>query len=181
MLKKIILYLSLFFVNISLFAQSDENIKSNLKDNRFNFFYQKQNGELFRAVSSKFTGFFLKGLSWKDNEYKAKTLLIDLVKNIKITGYTQVKKQSGDLSIVYYFPYIYDIELKNGTKIKNASGRIVEFDSFEVDTDYGKEKCFTYFIRYWLEDKKMFSDNNSTDYSEKVNVPEELVIYLEFK
>ena len=182
MLRKIILFLPLLFLNVFLFAQSDETTKSNIKDNKFNFVYQKHSGELFRAVANKFTGFYLSNISWKDNENKVKTLLIDFVKNIKITGYTQVKKQTGgDLSIIYYFPYMYDIELKNGIKIKNASGRINEIDSFEVFTEFGKEKCFTYFIRYWLEDKKVFSDNNSSNYGEKVDVPKELVVYLEFK
>jgi len=182
MLKRIILFLlSIFFVNISLLAQSDGTTKSNLKDDKFNFVYQKQSGEFFRAVANKFTGFYLNNLSWKDNENKTQTLLIDFIKNIKITGYTQLKKQNGNLSVVYYFPYTYDIELKNGTKFENVSGRIQEFDSFEVFTEFGKEKCFTYFIRYWLEDEKKFSDNNSSDYSEKVDVPKQLVIYLEFK
>ncbi len=182
MLKKIILFISILFINISLFAQSDNVTRSTLKDDaRFNFFYQKHSGDLFRAVSNKFTGFYLKDLTWKNNENKTKTLLIDFVKSVRVTGYTQVKKPSGNLSIVYYFPYTYDVELKDGTKIINASGRIPEFDSFEVDTEFGKEKCFTYFIRYWLEDKKVFSDNNSSDYGEKVDVPKELVVYLEFK
>ena len=92
-----------------------------------------------------------------------------------------VKKQKENASVVFYFPYIFDIELKNGTTIKNAKGRIKELDSFEVFNDIGKEKCYSYFIRLWLEDKGMFADNNSKNYNETSKVPKSVVIYFEFK
>jgi len=84
------------------------------------------------------------------------------------------------LSVVFYFPYVFDIKLKNGTEIKGAKGRIKELDSFEVYNEIGKEKCFTYFIRYWLEDKKVFSDDGSSNFNEKAKVPKDVVIFLDF-
>ncbi|MBP5705835.1 MAG: hypothetical protein J6W76_01015, partial [Spirochaetales bacterium] len=55
-----------------------------------------------------------------------------------------------------------------------------ELDSFTITTVLGKQKCYTYFVRYWLEDKGEFVHNGSKDINEKPEVPDEAVIYIEF-
>lgn len=186
MIKKIII-LSLF-LNSMLIVISDPkepeppNIKKDTKDNKFNIEYRKQNGLYYKGFIENKSGFYLTDLTWQGNENKDQHIYIDFIRSIEIKGYTIKKIQKENLSIVYYIPYIFDIELKNGTSIKGAKGRIKELEVFTVYNEIGREKCYTYFIRYWLEDKMMFLDNNSKDFNEspKVKVPDSTVVYIEF-
>lgn len=70
--------------------------------------------------------------------------------------------------------------MRDGKIINNAKGRIYKFDSFIIYNSIGKEKCYTYFARYWLEDKMVFYDNNSSDYNEMPILPKSLIVYIEF-
>ena len=38
----------------------------------------------------------------------------------------------------------------------------------------------TYFIRYWLEDLKVFNDNNSSDYNEEPKIPDSVIVDIDF-
>ncbi|HPO48971.1 MAG TPA: hypothetical protein PLO89_01470 [Spirochaetota bacterium] len=184
-MKKILFCICLF-VNLFIFSEdtvkdpNDPTVKGDTEKKTVNLEYQKQDGFFYKGYIEQFTNFYLSGLVWEGNENANQNILIDFVESVRVNAYTTVKKQNKNLSIVFYFPYIFDIKLKNGTEIKNAKGRIKELESFEVYNEIGKEKCYTYFIRYWLEDKKIFSDNNSNDFNEKAKVPKEVVIFLDF-
>ncbi len=185
---KIFLLLSIFLLTMQFYGledpvDPDEPNVSGTNDegeNKFNIEYQKQSGIFNKGIIKDIKGFYLK-LTWEGNETGSQLILIDFVKSIRVRGYKMVKKKKDNLGIVYYFPYIFDIELKEGKFIKNAEGKIKELESFLVYNTFGKEKCFTYFIRYWLEDKKIFNDNMSSDYNESPKVPDSVVIYVEFK
>ena len=154
--------------------------KTNITKKQYNIDFKKQDGLFYRGFTEGMTGFYLDKLTWEGNSEGNQAKLIDFVKSINIKGYKMSKRTAENLSVVYYIPYIFDIELKNGTMIKDAKGRIPQIDSFYVYDDTGKEKCFTYFLRYWLEDKRIFSDNNSADYDETPPLPKELVTFIEF-
>ncbi|MCK4798522.1 MAG: hypothetical protein KAT05_14165 [Spirochaetes bacterium] len=185
---KIFLLLSIFLLTMQFYGledpvDPDEPNVSGTNDegeNKFNIEYQKQSGIFNKGIIKDIKGFYLK-LTWEGNETGSQLILIDFVKSIRVRGYKMVKKKKDNLGIVYYFPYIFDIELKEGKFIKNAEGKIKELESFLVYNTFGKEKCFTYFIRYWLEDKKIFNDNMSSDYNETPKVPDSVIIYLEFR
>lgn len=153
---------------------------TNITKKQYNIDFKKQDGLFYRGFTEGMTGFYLDQLTWEGNSEGNQAKLIDFVKSINIKGYKMSKRTAENLSAVYYVPYIFDIELKNGTMIKNAKGRIPQIDSFYVYDETGKEKCFTYFLRYWLEDKRIFSDNNSDDYDETPPLPKELVTFIEF-
>jgi hypothetical protein len=197
MLKKSIIFLLIILFQIILFQFSlfsedtgvknptdptvgGDNTKVNDPKYNMNIFYKKQNGSSKKGVVKGMKGFYIKGLTWEGNEGGDQDILIDFVKSIKITGYTMIEKKKDNLSTIFYYPYIFDISLTDGTKITGAKGRINELASFELYNDVGKEKCFTYFIRYWLNDEKMFSDNKSKVYEETPKIPASLVVYLEF-
>jgi hypothetical protein len=193
-MKKIILFFILVGFQISLFSALDTGVKSptdptvkgdDAKKNdpkyNINIVIQKQNGIFTEGIVKGMKGFYIKGLVWNSNESANQDILIDFVKNIRVKGYTVVKKTRENLSMVFYYPYQFDIELNDGTKIKDVKGRIKELESFDIFDKVGKEKCFTYFGRYWLEDKKMFNDNKSKNYEEIPVVPKSCVIYIEFK
>lgn len=154
--------------------------KKNITKKQYNIEFKKQDGLFYRGYTEGMTGFYLDKLTWDGNSEGNQAKLIDFVKSINIKGYKMSKRTAENLSLVYYIPYIFDIELKNGTIIKDAKGRIPQIDSFYVFDETGKEKCFTYFMRYWLEDKRIFSDNNSDDYDETPPLPKELVTFIEF-
>ncbi len=154
--------------------------KKNITKKQYNIEFKKQDGLFYRGYTESMTGFYLDKLTWDGNSEGNQAKLIDFVKSINIKGYKMSKRTAENLSLVYYIPYIFDIELKNGTIIKDAKGRIPQIDSFYVFDETGKEKCFTYFMRYWLEDKRIFSDNNSDDYDETPPLPKELVTFIEF-
>ena len=154
--------------------------KTNITKKQYNIDFKKQDGLFYRGFTEGMTGFYLDKLTWEGNSEGNQAKLIDFVKSINIKGYKMSKRTAENLSVVYYIPYIFDIELKNGTMIKDAKGRIPQSDSFYVYDETGKEKCFTYFLRYWLEDKRIFSDNNSADYDETPPLPKELVTFIEF-
>ena len=154
--------------------------KTNITKKQYNIDFKKQDGHFYRGFTEGMTGFYLDKLTWEGNSEGNQAKLIDFVKSINIKGYKMSKRTAENLSVVYYIPYIFDIELKNGTMIKDAKGRIPQIDSFYVYDETGKEKCFTYFLRYWLEDKRIFSDNNSADYDETPPLPKELVTFIEF-
>jgi hypothetical protein len=163
---------------------TDPTVKGDTSTNsgaESNIVYLKQNGQQYKGIVKNLKGFYLKGLVWEGNDNASQEILIDFVDRINIRGYTQVKKQKDNLSIIFYIPYQFDIKLKNGTEFHNAKGRIKELESFEVYNEIGKGKCYTYFIRYWLEDQGKFQDNQSKDYNEKAKVPNDVVISLEFK
>lgn len=154
--------------------------KKNITKKQYNIEFKKQDGLFYRGYTEGMTGFYLDKLTWDGNSEGNQAKLIDFVKSINIKGYKMSKRTAENLSLVYYIPYIFDIELKNGSMIKDAKGRIPQIDSFYVFDETGKEKCFTYFMRYWLEDKRVFSDNNSNDYDETPPLPKELVTFIEF-
>ena len=154
--------------------------KTNITKKQYNIDFKKQDGLFYRGFTEGMTGFYLDKLTWEGNSEGNQAKLIDFVKSINIKGYKMSKRTAENLSVVYYIPYIFDIELKNGTMIKDAKGRIPQIDSFYVYDETGKEKCFTYFLRYWLEDKRIFSDNNSADYDETPPLPKELVTFIKF-
>lgn len=154
--------------------------KTGITKKQYNIDFKKQDGLFYRGYTEGMTGFYLDKLTWDGNSEGNQAKLIDFVKSINIKGYKMSKRTAENLSVVYYVPYIFDIELRNGTMIKDAKGRIPEIDSFYVFDETGKEKCFTYFLRYWLEDKRVFSDNNSNDYDETPPLPKELVTFIEF-
>lgn len=164
-------------------VQEDESssaISSEQEKVDYNVEFQNQKGVFGKGIIKELKGFYLK-LTWPGNENGSEEILIDFVKSIRIKGYTPVKKSKDNLSLVYYFPQVYDIELKDGKKIKGAKGRIQELDSFVVYNSTGRVKCYTYFVRYWLEDKKIFNDNKSPNFNESPRVPDPVVIYVEFK
>jgi hypothetical protein len=142
--------------------------------------YQRQDGVISEGVLSGLSGTYLEGLTWEGNEDQSEQLLLDLVKSIRVRGYTMVKKVRGNLGIVFYFPHLYDIELKDGSTIIGAQGRVGDLESFTLFNTRGKEKVYTYFIRYWLEDKAMFNDNQSPNYEETPVVPDEVAIFVRF-
>ena len=154
--------------------------KTGITKKQYNIDFKKQDGLFYRGYTEGMTGFYLDKLTWDGNSEGNQAKLIDFVKSINIKGYKMSKRTAENLSVVYYVPYIFDIELRNGTMIKDAKGRIPQIDSFYVFDETGKEKCFTYFLRYWLEDKRVFSDNNSNDYDETPPLPKELVTFIEF-
>ena len=163
--------------NVSDLIISDNDDKENQINCKIE--YKKKSGFFNKGIIKKFSGQYL-NLTWAGNEIGSQEILIDFVKSISIKGYITEKKRKKNLSLVFYFPYLFDIELKNGEHIKNAKGRMKQLDSFVAYNSMGKEKCFTYFVRYWLEDRKIFNDNKSADYSEIPNVPKSVVIYIEF-
>ena len=159
--------------------KDNKNDKSIIIEEKNNIKYQNKRGEITEGVIENFKGIYL-NLSWPGNEIGTQKILIDFVKSIKINGYSKIKKTKENLSIIFYFPETFDLELKNGKTIKNAKGRINEIESFLVYNSIGKQKCYTYFIRYWLEDKQIFNDNKSFDYNEKPNIPDSVITYIEF-
>jgi hypothetical protein len=166
-------------------VQEDESssaTSSEAENIDYNIEFQNQKGVFGKGVIKELKGFYLK-LTWPGNEDGSQELLIDFVKSIRIKGYSPIKKNKDNLnlSLVYYMPQMYDIELKDGKSIKGARGRIEELDSFVVFNATGRLKCYTYFGRYWLEDKKMFNDNKSTNFNESPKVPDSVIIYIEFK
>jgi hypothetical protein len=163
-------------------VQEEESSSASSEQDKvdYNVEFQNQKGVFGKGILKELKGFYLK-LTWPGNESGSEEILIDFVKSIRIKGYTPVKKSKDNLSLVYYFPQVYDIELKDGKKIKGAQGRIQELDSFVVYNSTGRVKCYTYFVRYWLEDKKMFNDNKSKNFDESPKVPDQVVIYVEFK
>ncbi len=197
-MKKLLIILLLFYFHLSfLITQNspklpDEPILkddkiTNKKDNEKtdkekinNIQYQNKKGEIIQGVIDDLKGNYI-NLSWAGNETGAQKILFDFIKSIKIKEYTMVKKTKENLSVIFYFPNVYDLELKDGRIIKDAKGRINEIESFLVYNSIGKQKCYTYFIRYWLEDKQIFNDNKSSDYNEFPNIPESVITYIEFK
>ncbi|HOJ63154.1 MAG TPA: hypothetical protein PLE45_01925 [Spirochaetota bacterium] len=184
-MKKNIFLLLFLFLALLIKADPKDPDEPKIKDNKnskdkFNIEYRKQNGFYTKGYIEGMSGFYLNDLMWQGNENKEQHIYIDFVKSIEVKGYTIKKIQKDNLSLVFYIPYVFDIELKNGTSIKGAKGRIKELERFTVYTEIGKEKCYTYFVRYWLEDKQMFLHNNSKDFNEKPTVPESTVVYIEF-
>jgi hypothetical protein len=186
MFKKSVLLLIIFQISFILTAASNPkdpdnpSLKSGNSKDGIKIELQKQNGYFVKGTVSTLKGIALKGLSIDSSDKAMQSIPIDTVKTIRVKGYTMDKKTKDNLSMVFYYPYVFDIELNDGTKIKGAKGRIKEIESFELTNDKGSQKCYTYFIRYWLEDKKMFSDNKSKNYNETPKVNKDVVIYIEF-
>jgi hypothetical protein len=142
--------------------------------------FQRQDGALGEGVLPDMSGMYISDLVWEGSEDEPGSILIDEVKSIRIKGYTMVKKSRGNLGIVFYFPHLFDIVLKDNTQITSARGRIKELESFTLYSSEGQGKIYSYFIRYWLEDKGRFNDNGSADYNETPFVPAEAAIFLRF-
>lgn len=158
----------------------ERNDLTTVDKNKYNITIKKQNGFFYKGYIEGMSGFYLDSLTWEDNQYGNKQKLIDFVKSINIKGYKVSKKTFDNLSLVYYTPHIFDIELKTGELIKDVKGTIKQIDSFEIYDETGKEKCYTFFVRYWLEDKGIFSDNNSSDFDETPPLPKQVVTFIEF-
>lgn len=180
--KNLLVALVIFIFSSSLFAVDDPD---NPKDpvvgkGGYNIEFQRENGFFSKGYAKDFENFYLKNLTWKNNLKGEQKISIDSVKSIRIKGYSPKKVKKENLSLVFYIPYVFDIELTNGTKILDASGRINEIESFYSYDEKGKVKLYTYFMRYWLEDKGIFLHNNSNDFDESPEVPEDTVVYVEF-
>ncbi len=161
-------------------GSSEKKNKEYKKNNKFNIRYKNKNGDNKQGIIENLSGIYLR-LNWKGNENGNQEILLDLVKAIRVKGYKMKKlKMNEKISRVYYIPFVFDIQLNDGTIIKNAKGRIQEFESFKVYNNLGKEKCYTYFMRYWLEDRQIYNDNNSGDYKEIPVIPKAVVVYIEF-
>lgn len=145
-----------------------------------NIQYQNKRGDITQGVMDDLKGIYV-NLTWPGNDTGTQKILFDFIKSIKIKEYTMVKKTKENLSAIFYFPNVYDLVLKDGKIIKDARGRINEIESFLVYNSIGKQKCYTYFMRYWLEDKQVFNDNKSSDYNELPGIPEAVITYIEFK
>jgi hypothetical protein len=161
-------------------VQEENKSESKTTTSDYSVNFQNQKGSFGKGKLLSTKNFSL-NLVWDGNDSGAKKVSIDDVKTIRIKGYTPVKKVKDKLAIVSYRPYMFDLELKDGTIIKNAKGNIKELEMFTAYNGNNKVKCYTFFVRYWLEDKKMFNDNKSKDFNEKPKVPGEVVIYIEFK
>jgi hypothetical protein len=146
---------------------------------KYNIEYRTSKGRSGKGMMRGLKGIYLK-LAWDGNETGSQEVLMDFVKSIRIRSYSMTKKTQNDLGVVFYFPDLFDIEMKDGTSIKNAKGRIKEIESMTLYNTTGRQKLYTYFIRYWLEDKKVFSDNRSSNYDEAPIIPPEVVAYIEF-
>ncbi len=147
---------------------------------KYNIEYMNKRGVIKKGAIKNKTGIYLK-LKWEGNESGLQEILIDFVSAIRIKGYRkETQKVSDRLTRVFYYPDLYDIEMTDGRIIRNAKGMISALDKFTVYNEIGKETCFTYFVRYWYEDKKMFHDNHSTDFDEEPPVPDPVIIYVEF-
>jgi hypothetical protein len=161
--------------------ENKENKNESLKaGSDYQVDFQNQKGNFGKGKIVQMKDFYLK-LVWDGNDTGSQKITIANVKSLRVRGYTPVKKTKDKLSVVFYYPYMFDLELKDGKVIKNAKGSIKELESFAVANDRGSVKNYTYFVRYWLEDKKMFNDNKSKDFNEKPKVPDATVIYIEFK
>lgn len=158
----------------------DENKEKDIIiEEKNNIKYQNKKGDITEGVTNDFKGVYL-NLTWEGNEIGSQKILLDFVKSIKINGYSRTKKTKENLGIIFYFPNTFDLELKDGKIIKNAKGRINQLESFLVYNSIGKQKCYTYFIRYWLEDKQIFNDNKSSNFYESPKIPDSVIIYIEF-
>lgn len=180
--KNLLISFAIFTFSSILCAVDDPN---NPKDpvvskGDYNIEFQRENGFFSKGYANEFENFYLKNLTWEDNLKGEEKISIDNVKSIRIKGYSPKKVKKENLSLVFYIPYVFDIELKNGAKIINATGRINEIESFYSFDENGKVKLYTYFMRYWLEDKGIFLHNNSSDFDESPEVPDDTVVYLEF-
>ncbi len=141
---------------------------------------QRESAIYTKGSSADLTNFYMTGLAIGDKNNQS--IQIDKVKSIRIKGYTMRKTTKDNLSVVFYFPYLYDIELTDGQVLIDVVGKVKEIDSFTMRAENGvQQKCYTYFVRYWLEDKGEFAHNGSKDYNEKPEVPDEAVIKIEFK
>lgn len=162
---------------------SDSSAKYNTAaKSKYNIDYKKNNGFFYKGFNESFKNFYLDGLNWEGNSAGNQKLLIDFVKSIRIIGYQMEKMPSkSNMSLVFYKPYVFDIELRNGTMIKNVRGTIKQINTFDAYNETGMEKCYTYFVRTWIEDQKKFYDNGSSDYEELPPVPKEVITFLEFK
>jgi hypothetical protein len=161
-------------INSDLDKFEDKNAK------KFNIKYMNKKGILKKGIIKNKSGIYFK-LSWDENESGLQEILIDFVQAIRIKGYKMDKqKVNNKLSRIFYVPYLYDIEFTDGKIIRNAKGKISFLDKFVVYNSLGKETCYTYFVRYWYEDKNMFHDNHSTNYNENPKVPDPTIVYIEF-
>jgi hypothetical protein len=152
--------------------------KDMTKETAYNVEFQNQKGEFGKGAIIIKSGIKF-SLITKENENRE--ILLDSVKSIRIKGYAMKKKTEANLSAVYYMPYMYDLALNDGSILQDLKGSISELELLNIESKLGKKKFYTYFMRWWLEDKKIFNDNKSANYYEKAKVPDAVVIYLEFK
>ena len=182
LLKK---YLVLFFLtNLLVSAKNTGQIKEPVFESKadsgtqkYNLRFQFQNRGVKKGYIEKKPQIYLR-LSGSDID--GQELYLDAVKTLRVKAYQLFKKTKDNLGVVFYFPFVWDVELKDGTFYENGKGRIPELENFIAYTKDGRYRCYLYFIRYWYEDKKIFHDNKSADYNEIPKVPKNVVIYLEF-
>lgn len=195
-MKKIMLLLFLFSTTLTVaFAQNSPgepdapvivSENGNVSRDSYNVAYKRQNGFFYEG---QFEG--VKSLDLNKLEFEGSSrqrIKFDEIKSIRVVGYTIKKKSFNDdkLSLVFYFPYLFDIELKNGEMINRVKGRINKLEEFSIryldkSGTSVNEKCYAYFVRYWLEDQQVFADNNSDDFNETPTVHNETVTFIEFK
>lgn len=152
----------------------------------YNVAYKRQNGFFYEGQFDGVNSLDLKKLEFEGSSRQR--IKFDEIKSIRVVGYTIKKKsfQDDKLSLVFYFPYLFDIELKNGEIVSRVKGRINKLEEFTIsyldkNGQSVKEKCYAYFVRYWLEDQQAFADNNSEDFNETPTVHKETVTFIEFK
>lgn len=195
-MKKTVLLLFLFSTMLTVaFAQSSPgepdapvivSENGNVSRDSYNVAYKRQNGFFYEG---QFEG--VKSLDLNKLEFEGSSrqrIKFDEIKSIRVVGYTIKKKSFNDdkLSLVFYFPYLFDIELKNGEMVNRVKGRINKLEEFTIryldkSGTSVSEKCYAYFVRYWLEDQQVFADNNSEDFNETPTVHNETVTFIEFK
>jgi hypothetical protein len=152
--------------------------KTKSDETSFNIQFQNQKGNFGKGVV-KIKSDAVINLASADNS-KAEIKLKEIL-SVRIKGYTMIKRLTKDnYSAVFYYPYMFDIILNDGKKFTDVKGRIPELESFDIQTKFGPKRFYTYFVRHWLEDKKIFKDNKSGNYYEKPKVLDEVVIYIEF-
>lgn len=194
-MKKIVFLCLLSFMTLSmLFAQNGPSepdapvivsSKEKVKRESYNVAYKRQNGFFYEGEFKGVKSLDLANLEFEDNR---KGIKFSEIKSIRVTGYTIKKKsfENDKLSMVFYFPYLFDIELKSGEIVERVKGRINKLEEFTINYldksgESVSEKCYAYFIRYWLEDKQIFSDNNSADFNETPTVHKDTVTFIEFR
>ncbi len=209
-------------------------------------------GQLYKVKFQKQSGIFIYGyinlsnnllsqLEYTGNYTNFRSITTDMIKSIRIRGYTNYKETNQNLSRVYYFPLRFDITLKDGRIITGIQGRIPEIEEFtlfnsfrEISINFFEQyilptitnpndraiitryyaksqaddtyklsglldpaderkirdiffkynignKFFTFFVRYWLEDTRVFTDNQSNNYNAAPPVNQDTVIYIEFE
>ncbi|MCG8571612.1 MAG: hypothetical protein MJB14_15865 [Spirochaetes bacterium] len=180
------------FAVLSLFVSADDPVlpaqpqvhSAVIKADDYNVEFKQQNGKYYQGYFTNLKQIDLSELKWPEKE---QDLSINDIKSLKITGYNRMKKNFSEypFSLVYYIPIEFNITLQDGTILKKVSGRIRDLETFVIDyldenQNQNKMKFYTYFVRYWLEKDKKFTDNQSADFNESPQIHSETVRLIEF-